>query len=152
MSPSSSSLAKKQAHFYRWSTLQRVMASVLPHRGGQKPADSGAATPQEGENVASQALPFPSLKALVLRTLIFEANVPGSGLLIGDVVKTLIHRRKKCKASLNALSISDCVIKAKAAQALELLFPDFKWDKDEGISDETESDSSETQGWSSSSS
>ncbi|KAI0263182.1 hypothetical protein BC834DRAFT_319555 [Gloeopeniophorella convolvens] len=114
---------------------------------GKRPTDPGI--PQEIPVI--EGLPFPCLKSLLLSTLGFEATVPGSAVRVGDLVKNLILRRKRCRVPLEVLGINECIISSEAVDTFGPLVPNFDWDGYEGESDYvmTASDDSELHSWSS---
>jgi hypothetical protein len=86
---------------------------------------------------------FPKLTSLTLDSLDFNDVVPGSGVLF-DLIVNALWRRKVNNTPLTTLSIDDCVISEKQANALNKLVGDFQWDregryhKDEGEGDHSD--------------
>ncbi|KAI0263189.1 hypothetical protein BC834DRAFT_320678 [Gloeopeniophorella convolvens] len=100
--------------------------SAIPQKGGGK-------APQGGAGI--QPVPYPAIRSLLLQTLDFHLPVPRTKILVGDLARSLILRRKKCKVPLQVLGISDCTIGAEDVGAFRDLAPEFYWDEIECESD-----------------
>jgi len=112
---------------------------------GDNDRGAGAQGPDDDDNdgPAPVHVPiFPKLTSLSLESLNFTDRVfvgDGWGDL-SDLALSAVQWRKANKTPLTTLCIDNCVISEEQAKALENVVPDFRWDHDEGPSDDEEDD------------